>query len=105
MQYIYMKEPFSPGYLPPHFIADQIQKRSHNACCKKYFICPVQPDGAIYGHGTKCSHKAVEQSGQGISFPEHFEYCISHGVIGLHRQRVHALYRILYCHFFPGVKS
>ena len=26
-----MKEPFSPGYLPPHFIADQIQKRSHNA--------------------------------------------------------------------------
>lgn len=29
-----MKEPFSSGYLPPHFIADQIQKRSHNACGK-----------------------------------------------------------------------
>lgn len=29
-----MKEPFSSGYFTPLFITDQIQKRSHNACCK-----------------------------------------------------------------------
>lgn len=40
IQHIYMKEPFSPGYLPPHFIADQIQKRSHKCLRQKILYMP-----------------------------------------------------------------
>lgn len=57
------------------------------------------------GHGAESRHEAVEQTGQCVAFPEHFQHRITHGLISLHGQRIDTLHRILDRHLFPGGQS
>ena len=100
-----MEEPFSSGYFAVLLIADHIQKASRGAKHKKCFIRPIQPDASVDGHGAESCHEAVEQTGQRVAFPEHFQHRITHGLISLHGQRIDTLHRILDRHLFPGGQS
>ena len=100
-----MEEPFSSGYFATLLIADHIQKASRGAKHKKCFIRPIQPDASVDGHGAESCHEAVEQTGQCVAFPEHFQHRITHGLISLHGQRIDTLHRILDRHLFPGGQS
>lgn len=100
-----MEEPFSSGYFATLLIADHIQKASRGAKRKKCFIRPIQPDASVDGHGAESCHEAVEQTGQCVAFPEHFQHRITHGLISLHGQRIDTLHRILDRHLFPGGQS
>ena len=86
-----MEEPFSSGYFATLLIADHIQKASRGAKHKKCFIRPIQPDASVDGHGAESCHEAVEQTGQCVAFPEHFQHRITHGLISLHGQRIDTL--------------
>ena len=115
-----MKEPFSSGYFTPLFITDQIQKRSHSDASysrshtEGFPRCQAQK--MLYTPGTaRCSRrwtwsrnaatKLWNRPDKCVAFPEHFQYRITHGLIGLHRQRIHTLHRILDRHLFPGGQS